>query len=208
MAQVVVWSKEDRNEIPVKTCRLGTVVYDWFPDGKSFLITEPNSTGRREIWQLLLLDSTTAKPTVQKLISDPDRDIYHFSGDGRWIVFEATRSLQRSDSTLYAMPAMGGPWVQITDGNQWDDKPRWSPDGRTIYYLSERKGFFNLWGIRFDPAKGQPQGKPFQVASFDSPSPMIPKFIQAVEFSLTDGRLVLPLEQTSGSIWVLDNVDR
>jgi len=106
------------------------------------------------------------------------------------------------------MPAMGGPWVQITDGNQWDDKPRWSPDGRTIYYLSERKGFFNLWGIRFDPAKGQPQGKPFQVASFDSPSPMIPKFIQAVEFSLTDGRLVLPLEQTSGSIWVLDNVDR
>jgi len=26
----------------------------------------------------------------------------------------------------------------------WDDKPRWSPDGKTIYFVSNRTGFFNV----------------------------------------------------------------
>jgi len=29
-----------------------------------------------------------------------------------------------------------------------------------------------------------------------------------IEISLTEDRLVLPLDQSSGNIWVLDNVDR
>ena len=31
------------------------------------------------------------------------------------------------------------------------DKPRWAPDGRTLYFLTSRGGFYNLAGIRFDP---------------------------------------------------------
>ena len=40
---------------------------------------------------------------------------------------------------------------------KWADKPRWSPDGRTIYFVSRRvTGFLNVWGIRFDQTKGEP----------------------------------------------------
>jgi dipeptidyl aminopeptidase/acylaminoacyl peptidase len=106
------------------------------------------------------------------------------------------------------MPTTGGPWVRITDGKQWDDKPRWSPDGRTIYFLSERKGFFNVWGIHFNPTIGRPQGEPFQITSLETSSLMILQNKPAVELSMTEGRLVLPLVQTSGNIWILDNVDR
>jgi hypothetical protein len=56
--------------------------------------------------------------------------------------------------------------------------------------------------------KGEPQGKPFQVTSLETPALMIPKNIDPVDFSLADGRLVLPLAQTSGNIWILDNVDQ
>ena len=55
----------------------------------------------------------------------------------------------------------------MTDGESWDDKPRWSPDGRLIYFVAGRGGFFNVWGVGFlDAAKGKPVGKPFAVTSF------------------------------------------
>ena len=90
----------------------------------------------------------------------------------------------------------------------WDDKPRWAPDGKTLYFVSGRGGFFNVFGIRFDPAKGKAIGDPFRVTSFESPALMVPKYIYPVELSLTQDKLVLTMEKRSGSIWVLDNVDR
>jgi hypothetical protein len=110
--------------------------------------------------------------------------------------------------TIYLAPSKGGKWIPITDGKHWDDKPRWSPDGKTVYFISNRGGFFNVWGIHLDPLKGQPIGNPFPVTSFNRPNLMIPNNIQEVELSLSRAHLALTAEQTSGSIWILSNVDR
>jgi hypothetical protein len=67
---------------------------------------------------------------------------------------------------------------------------------------------FNVRGIHFDPARGKPIGQPFQVSKFDSLRLMIPSWIAPVGLSLTQDKLVLTMEQVSGNIWVLDNVDR
>jgi len=130
------------------------------------------------------------------------------SPDGRWIVFEAVANSSRLESALYVIPAAGGTWTRITDGRHWDDKPRWSPDGRTIYFVSGSDGFFNVWGIRFDPATGKAVGQPFEVSKFDRPRLMIPRWIPSVGFSLTHDKFVLTMAEESGNIWVLDNVDR
>lgn len=106
------------------------------------------------------------------------------------------------------MRAPGGPWMRLTDGKHWDDKPRWSPDGKTIYFVSGRSGFFNVWGIHFHPSKGKTEGDPFPVTAFDKPSLMVPNEIPFVDLSLTQDRLVITVAQVSGSIWMLDNVDR
>src|ERR1700682_6545683 len=102
------------------------------------------------------------------------------------------------------MPAAGGEWTRITEGKHWDDKPRWSPDGRTIYFVSGRSGFFDVWGIHFNPAEGKPVGKPFPVTAFNKPNLMISQRIEGAELSVTQDRLALLIEETSGSIWVLD----
>ena len=91
----------------------------------------------------------------------------------RRIVFEAVANSPNPESALYVVSASGGPWTRITDGRHWDDKPRWSPNGRTIYFVSGPGGFFNIWGIRFDPDAGKPVGQPFQISKFDSPRLMI-----------------------------------
>jgi len=208
--QLVVWSSDQRSEDPVEgwSSPFGGVT-DWSPDGQSVLVTHWASlTARPSIWQLFVHPSLSRVSSAREMTSDPNYQLYqaHFSPDGRWIVFEGVK--ENSNSIIFAIPAAGGPWIRITDGKHWDDKPRWSPDGRTIYYLSERKGSLNVWGVHFDPVKGRPQGEPFQVTSFETPTLMIPKNITLVQFSLTDGRLVLPMAQASGNIWTLDNVDR
>jgi len=200
-------TREERPITPPKVA--DSLPYGWSPDGKWLLTSRRNaSTGRTEIWAVPTTADVQSGIADRKVISDPAYDLYqsHFSPDGRWIVFEAT-SPTGFESTIYVISASGGPWIRITDGKHWDDKPRWSPDGKLIYSISGRSGFYNVFGVHFNPAK-KDQGIPFSVTRFDSPGFMIPKQIMAVELSLTQDRLVVTVAEVSGNIWVLDNLDR
>jgi len=208
--QLMEWSVESRIEEPL-TARGGVVlVEDWSWDGKDLLVSQEGSeTHRIEAWLLPVPAVPHADATARKIISDPLYHVHqsHFSPGGRWIVFNAVRSSPRAaESKLFVIPATGGPWIPITEGKYWDDKPRWSPDGKTIYFISGRGGFFNVWGIHFDPAKGKPVGEPFRVTTFESPSLMVPQQIQSVGLSLSQNKFVLTMQDLSGSVWMLDNV--
>jgi WD40-like Beta Propeller Repeat len=130
------------------------------------------------------------------------------SGCREALFFEAVRESPKVESTLYVIPALGGAWIRVTDGRHWDDKPRWSPDGKTIYFVSSRSGVNSVWGIRFDSTNGKPVGDAFRVTVLENPGLMIPDVIPLAELSLTQDKLVLTMEDRSGSIWMLDNVDR
>ncbi len=188
----------------------GGPVWDWSWDGKSLLVLQEDSeTHRMEVWLLPVPAVPHADATPRKIISDPLYDVYqsNFSPDGRWIVFEAARNSPRAaESKLFVIRVTGGPWIPITEGKYWDDKPRWSPDGKTIYFISGPGGFFNVWGIRFDSAQGKPVGEPFRVTAFKSPRLMVPQKIDEVGFALSQNKFVLTMEDLSGSIWALDNV--
>jgi dipeptidyl aminopeptidase/acylaminoacyl peptidase len=77
-----------------------------------------------------------------------DHDEYHFSPDGKTVVF-AARIAGKSESwstnfDVYSVPASGGaaPHNLTAENPAWDSKPTYSPDGRTIAYLAmTRPGF-------------------------------------------------------------------
>ena len=211
-ARLMLWSPETRNEEPISDASDTAGVYDWSPDGESLLVSQLNKeTNRTEIWLLPISAAPNAEAAGHKIISNPKYDLGqpHFSRDGRWIVFQASRNLPtKLESTLYVTSASGGPWISITEGKHWDDKPRWSPNGKMIYFISGRSGFFNVWGIHFDPARGKPFGTAFPVTNFKGPAQMIPLHIPSVELSLNQDHLVVTVEQVSGSIWMLENVDQ
>jgi Tol biopolymer transport system component/tRNA A-37 threonylcarbamoyl transferase component Bud32 len=200
--QLMVWSALTSEKKPTK---LQIQPFDWSLDGRSILGSQFNQDSHHyEIWTV---DIDDAAQSARKIASAPDYDLWqeHFSPDGRWILFEANRG---GESTIFLMSAAGGPWIPVTDGKQWDDKPRWSPDGKTIYFVSGRNRFNNVYGVRFDPVKGKAFGSPFRVTDFRSPAAMIPQSIIPVELGISRDRLVVNVEQLSGNIWVLDHADR
>jgi Tol biopolymer transport system component len=213
-SQIMLWSSETHKEEPLTTpSHIERDASDWSPDGKSLLmIRDNNDSGRVEIWQLPVAARPHAEGAARRIISNPEYDLDEgqYSPDARWIVFEGLRNqTQGLETTLYVMAATGGQWIRITDGKHLVLTPCWSPDGKTIYFVSGRSGFLNVWGIRFDPAKGKPVGLPFSVTALNSFSLMVPRHITgSIELSLTQDQLVLPLAQESGSIWVLDHVDQ
>ena len=145
------------------------------------------------------------------IASDPRRNLFNqrFSPDQRWITFLAHDLSRASTSTVYVAPAAGGTWRAITDGTWFDDKPRWGPDGRVLYFVSNRTGgVANVWGRRFDGATGTPIGDPFPVTTFRSAQFLLtPRTVQ-MDIAITATRLLLPMTESRSDIWMLDQVDR
>ena len=96
----------------------------------------------------------------------------------------------------------------MTEGGWFDDKPRWGPDGRVLYFVSNRSGTPNVWGRRFDSATGGPVGEPFPVTSFRTAQfQLTPRTVQ-MDIAITSTHLFLPMSESSSDIWMLAGVDR
>lgn len=133
------------------------------------------------------------------------------SPNGRWILFTVLRFHPTSIEPMVA-PAGGAPqaaWVRIAPDHDSPDKPRWSADGKTIFFVSKRSAsHLNLWATRFDPERGQPVGEPFALTQFDSPTMVISPYIDSSELSISARHAALTMLTVTGSIWMLENVDR
>ena len=182
---------------------------DWSSDG-SWILAACKQSSRQPMGTCLIPSSMRAVRDLRVVAADPEKSLMcqRFSPDERWISFMAVDRDQRDVSTLYVMPAAGGPWIPITDGSSYDDKPRWSPDGRAIYYLSARDGALNLWGRRFDPSTGSTVGAPFRVTSFSGTGPTVARELGRVEIAISSDRLFLPMTESAGTIWMVEGVDR
>ena len=62
-----------------------------------------------------------------------------------------------------------GPWIKIAAEWEQADLPHWSPDGKSLFYLSRQDGHLCIWGRRFDAALRKPAGGPFPVMHYHDP---------------------------------------
>src|SRR5262249_54312666 len=56
----------------------------------------------------------------------------------------------KGEYDIYTIPAGGGPEKRLTTAKGLDDGPEFSPDGKHIYFNSERTGRMQLWRMKAD----------------------------------------------------------
>jgi Tol biopolymer transport system component len=133
----------------------------WSRDGRSILVTTESIYGpsgrssRSQLWRVEVATGERVRLTrdgddvVQARLSPNGRRIAY------WGLPEGT-----GKRVLYTMPAEGGDGVALTDDDAVNWNPVWSPDGRFLYFLSDRSGTMNLWRLPIDESTGRRRGPP------------------------------------------------
>jgi Tol biopolymer transport system component/predicted Ser/Thr protein kinase len=105
---------------------------DWSPDGR-YLLCDHGTTGATDIWALPIADPAKAFPVVATPFLDRGGQ---FSPDGRSVAYVSTESTQ---GEIYVTPFPGGgaKWKVSADGGS---QPRWSRDGRQLYFFVSGSG--------------------------------------------------------------------
>jgi serine/threonine protein kinase/Tol biopolymer transport system component len=115
---------------------------------------------------------------------------------------------QGSRRTIWTVPVNGGNPTRVTDDEHLNWNPVWSPDGRFLYFASNRGGSMNFWRVPIDEASGkvlgdpEPLGTPAQWCGFLSFSRDGRRFVYAnddsrsnierIEVDLSTGKVLAP----------------
>ena len=87
-------------------------------------------------------------------ISDPQ-----VSPDGHWVAYVETSvdlAANKKASHIWVVPAEGGPGKQLTWGEGSDSRPRWSPDGDRLAFISTRGGKSQMWTLSMGGGEAHP----------------------------------------------------
>ncbi len=145
----------------------------WSPKGDEIAFADeqvtinPNSRAfRSALWAV---NVTTGS---KRLIVDGDAVQPSWSPHGQriayWAVLWSESGGRQRD--LWTVPADGGPAERVTDDPAVDWNPVWAPDGKFLYFASDRGGSMNLWRVPIDELSGKVVGLPEPVTT---PSPFV-----------------------------------
>ncbi|NNF58729.1 MAG: hypothetical protein HKN04_10865, partial [Rhodothermaceae bacterium] len=146
--EINLWESAEDGAEPVR--RASSVLWDKQPhlsaDGQRLAFVS-NRSGFTEVW-------TAARDgsNLRRLTGFDGASVEHprFSPDGQYIVFQVRTEVQ---ADLYLIEANGVPLRRLTTDEADDVAPRWSRDGRFVYFGSNRSGSWQIWR---KPVEGGP----------------------------------------------------
>lgn len=192
----------------------------WSPDSREIIYTlelvdYPQNRGLPPdgLWAINVASASTRQ------ISDQDIAMPQWSPHWRRIAYWGQRKDGQRD--IWTIPASGGTPVEVTNDEDLDWNPVWSPDGKYLYFASDRSGTMNLWRVAIDEQSGKPLGQLEQVRtpsnysqhfSFSSDGRSLAyaalntqKDLRRVAFDPERGLAVgKPNSVITGSRWVMD----
>ncbi len=174
----------------------------WSPDGGSVLFVSRRDTTENEPYEI-----PVGGGMPRRLVAD---DAYNVTvtPDGDWITFVTGSSSWwrkhyrgSASRNIWVRAYVGGPSYRLIDWPMDDDRPMWSADGRTLYFMSEREdGVPNIWMAEVElpePGTGEPRivSGPTQLTFHAEDG------VQKAEIS-ADGTLIA--YEWNAGIWAID----
>ncbi|HSN86574.1 MAG TPA: protein kinase, partial [Thermoanaerobaculia bacterium] len=136
----------------------------WSPDGREIAVATEGAfdpTARFSRSQIFRIDVATG---ARRPLAVPDGVQPSWSPHGLRLAFWgiAQPGARRG---IWTIPVDGGPAVTVVEDAFYNWSPVWSPDGRFLYFASNRGGGMNLWRVAVDERSGQVQGDPQPVTT-------------------------------------------
>ncbi len=176
-----------------------SLLWDWAPDDSTLLIWTDFDKPSIEELDLKSLSKTT-------FLSDPEYKLYQsrFSGDGRWVTFNAIKDLH---SRIYVAPfrkasVPRNEWIPITDGTS-DEKPHFSHNDKLIFFTSVRDGFRCIWAQKLSPEM-RPTGAAFAVYHYHQRRNSLENGPGGTEIAVGPNSILFSKAQAKGNIWLLE----
>jgi eukaryotic-like serine/threonine-protein kinase len=184
---------------PEKLCEGCLQATDWSRDEKTILVFGGNP------YQINVLELASHRQAP--LLMHPSQHLLYgrFSPDNRRVSFTVRTEPNRG---RIAIAPVDGPkpvpetaWITIaqSDPLDWAD---WSPDGKTLYFPSDRDGHNCLWGQRLEASSHRPMGEAFAVQHFHGHV----SYRSLGGWSAAGGRIAMVLVEETGNIWMMSRL--
>jgi len=190
-----------RRGVPeVRLCRFCRNPTSWFNGTMSILCSNSDMS------QVLMVDLATGQSRT--VLSRPDGSVSDasWSPENQYVVFAV--SYPNGKQELYAARFSSsstvpeGSWIRISPPSARSETPRWSGDGRTLFFVTDRDSSASVLGQHFNPKSGQPVGMPFAVQHFYGEKES-PTTIASENFNLSvaGNSIYLNVGEMGGTIW-------
>lgn len=101
------------------------------PLALALLALTADSSGAQSLRSMTLIDMIQMPQVSDPQLSPDGRHILYVKSDADW-------KMNRRITHIWKVGADGSGLLQITNGNDGESAPRWSPDGKTIAFLAKR----------------------------------------------------------------------
>jgi Tol biopolymer transport system component len=132
------------------------LLFGWSPDAGSILAYRD----RNKANELTLISTADGSVRVLRSITSPLFYMQRasFSPDGRFVAFSFMGEGSPPHGDVHVMTADGRNEVVVAGHPAEDKLLRWTPDGRSLVFLSDRSGTWDLWTVHI--TGGKQQGEP------------------------------------------------
>lgn len=136
----------------------------WSPDGKKIVFATDNivdAASRPQIpSQIWIVDIESGE---KRQLATADGVQPSWSPGGHRIAYWGVKNGGERD--IWTLAVDGGEPLPVTVDASTDWNPIWSPDGKYLYFISDRTGSMNVWRISIDEQSGKILGQPEPVTT-------------------------------------------
>ena len=136
----------------------------WTPDGRELVFAASSADVGYDGNLGQRLEAVEIQSEKIRTIFDGSAQSPAVSPNGRHVAFWGLETGGTAQRDLWTVPLAGlqpgQTPTRLTNDAAHDWSPEWSPDGRWLYFVSERSGSPNLWRIPMDEASGRSRGAP------------------------------------------------